>query len=232
MRKRLVMSWACSPCSAAAEREFQRAVTLNPKDAEAHGYYSWFLAPMGRGAEALAEAKKSQQAAPFSPIANLFVGSVLVFNRQFDQAIEQLHSNIELQPDFWFDHCYLGRAYEAKGRLPEAIAEFKRAQALDPDNTEIWSGLGHAYAVSGNKAEAQKILDHLKQLGAHGFVAPYSLAIIYAGLGDKDQVFAKLDQAYQQRSYFLAVYLPTDSRLDGLKTDPRLVALKRRIGLP
>ncbi len=217
---------------AAAEREFKRAIVLNPNDAEAHGYYSWFLAPMGRGAEALAEARRAQQVAPLSSIANLFVGSVLVFTQQFDPAIEQLHSAIELDPNFWFDHCYLGRAYEAKGRLPEAIAEFQRAQALDPDNSEIWSGLGHAYALAGNKIEAEKVLDHLHQQATHDWVAPYSLAIIYAGLGDKDQVFALLDRAYQQRSYFLVVYLPTDSRLDSLRTDPRMVALKRRIGLP
>jgi serine/threonine protein kinase/tetratricopeptide (TPR) repeat protein len=216
----------------AAERAFKRAIALNANDAEAHGFYSWFLAPMGRGAEALAEAKKAQQAAPFSSLANLFIGSVLVFEGQFDQAIEQLHSNIELDPDFWFDHCYLGRAYEGKGRLPEAIAAFQRALALDPDNTEIWSGLGHAYAVAGKRAEAQKVLDHLKEQATHDWVAPYSLAIIYAGLGEKDQVFALLERAYQERSYFLAVYLPTDSRLDSLKTDPRMVALKRRIGLP
>jgi eukaryotic-like serine/threonine-protein kinase len=216
---------------AAAEKQFQRAIALDPKDMEAHGYYSWFLASMGRGAEALAEAKQAQKIAPFSSIANLFVGSVMVFNRQFDDAIAQLRSDIELDPNFWFTHCYLGRAYEAKGMLPEAIAEFKRAQALDPDNTEIWAGLGHAYAVSGNKAQAQKILTHLKEEGARTFVAPYSSAVIYAGLGDKDQVFAMLDQAYQQRSYFLAVYLATDSRLDSLKSDPRMVALKHRIGL-
>jgi eukaryotic-like serine/threonine-protein kinase len=217
---------------AAADREFQRAITLNPKDLEAHGYYSWFLAPMGRNAEALTQAKRAQQIDPFSSLGNLFVGSVLVFTGHMDDAIQELHSAIELDPDFWFTHCYLGRAYEAKGQLPEAIAEFKRAQALDPNNTEVWSGLGHAYAVSGNKAEAVKILDHLKEEGPRGYLAPYSLAIIYAGLGDKDQVFAKLEQAYQERSYFIAVYLATDSRLDGLKSDPRLADLKRRVGLP
>jgi serine/threonine protein kinase/Flp pilus assembly protein TadD len=217
---------------AAAESEFKRAIELNPNDAEAHGYYSWFLAPMGRGPEALAEAKRSQQIAPLSSLGNFFVASVLVFTRQWDPAIQQLHSDIELEPNFWFDHCFLGRAYEAKGRLPEAIVEFHRALALDKDNTEIWSGLGHAYALSGNKSEAQKVLSHLKELSAPSYVSPYSLAIVYAGLGEKDQVFAWLDRAYQERSYFLAVYLPTDSRLDDLHADPRFVDLKRRVGLP
>ena len=217
---------------AVAESEFKRAIELNPNDAEAHGYYSWFLAPMGRGPEALAEARRAQQIAPLSSLANLFVASVLVFTRQWDPAIQQLHSDIELEPNFWFDHCFLGRAYEAKGRLPEAIAEFQSASALDQDNSEIWSGLGHAYGLSRNKSEAQKVLSHLNELSAHNYISPYSRAIIYAGLGDKDQVFAWLERAYQERSYFLAVYLPTDSRLDNLHADPRFIDLKRRVGLP
>ena len=133
---------------------------------------------------------------------------------------------------FWFDHCFLGRAYEQKGRLPEAIAEFQRALELEKDNTEIWSGLGHAYALSGNRAEAQKVLDHLKELSAHTLGRPYNVAVIYAGLGEKDQAFAWLDRAYKDRSYYLAVYLPTDARLDSLRSDPRFVDLKRRVGLP
>jgi eukaryotic-like serine/threonine-protein kinase len=213
-----------------AEREFKRAIELNPNNSEAHGYYSWFLAPMGRGVEALAEARRGQQAAPLSSLGNFFVASVLVFTRQWDPAIEQLHSNIELNPDFWFDHCYLGRSYEAKGR--NAVAEFQSALALDKENTEIWSGLGHAYASSDNRVEAHKVLDHLKELSAHSYVAPYSVAIVYAGLGEKDEVFSWLDRAYRDRSYFLAVYLTTDSRLDGLRADPRFAELKRRVGLP
>jgi eukaryotic-like serine/threonine-protein kinase len=215
-----------------AEREFKRAIELNPNDAEAYAYYAWFLAPMGRGAEALTEARRGQQAAPLASLANFVVASVLVFTEQWDAAIKQLNSNIELDPSYWFNHCYLGRTYEAKGKMVEAIAEFQRALALDNENTEIWSGLGHAYAVSGNRKEAEKVLGHLKELSARSYVAPYSLAVIYAGLGDKDQVFSLLDRGYAERSYFLAVYLTTDSRLNGLHADPRFADLKRRIGLP
>jgi eukaryotic-like serine/threonine-protein kinase len=215
-----------------AEREFKRAIELNANDSEAHGYYSWFLAPMGRGAEALTEARRAQQAAPLTSLGNFFVASIFVFTQQWDPAMKQLTSNIELNPNFWFDHCYLGRTYEATGKMAESIAEFQRTLTLDNDNTEIWSGLGHAYALSGNKKEAQKVLDHLKEMSARTYVAPYSIAIVYAGLGDKDQVFFWLDRAYEERSYFLAVYLTTDSRLDGLHADPRFAELKRRIGLP
>jgi serine/threonine protein kinase/tetratricopeptide (TPR) repeat protein len=217
---------------ASAESEFKRAIDLNPNNSEALGYYSWFLAPMGRKDEALALAKRSLQADSLSSMANLFVGSVLVFNRQWDPAIEQLRNAIELDPTFWFTHCFLGRAYEQKGKLPEAIAEFQRALELEKDNAETWSSLGHAYALSGNKAEAQKMLDHLKELSAHTWVAPYNVAVIYAGLGDRDQAFAWLDRAYKDRSYYLAVYLTTDPRMDSLRSDPRFGELQRRVGLP
>jgi TolB-like protein/Flp pilus assembly protein TadD len=217
---------------AAAESEFKRAIELNPSNSEALGYYSWFLAPMGRKDEALAQAKRSLQADPLSSMANLFVGSVLVFNRQWDPAIAQLRSAIELEPNFWFVRCFLGRAYEQKGRLPEAIAEFQRALELEKDNPETWSSLGLAYALSGNRVDAQKILDHLKELSAHSWVAPYNVAVIYAGLGEKDQAFAWLDRAYNDRSYYLAEYLTTDARMDSLRSDPRFAELRRRVGLP
>jgi serine/threonine protein kinase/Flp pilus assembly protein TadD len=216
----------------AAEKEFKRAIELNPDDSEAHGFYSWFLAPMGRKDEAVAEAKRSQELDPFSSLANFIVGSALVFTRQWDPAIEQLRSAKELDPTFWFAPCFLGRAYEHKGRLPEAIAEFQRALELEKDNPEIWSGLGHAYALSGNRTEAQKVLDHLKGLSASIYVAPFDLAVIYAGLGEKDQAMAWLNRAYAERSNYMPVYLTTDARLDSLRSDPRFVDLLRRVGLP
>lgn len=145
----------------------------------------------------------AHQADPLPGFASYDVGAALLFARQWDPAIEQLHGAIELDPNFWFAHCFLGRAYEQKGKLPEAIAEFKRAVELEKENAETWSGLGHAYAVSGNRVEAQKIIDHLKQVSAHSWVAPYNIAVIDAGLGHKDQAFAALDQAYKDRSYYL-----------------------------
>jgi serine/threonine protein kinase/tetratricopeptide (TPR) repeat protein len=217
---------------AAAESEFKRAIELNPNNWEAHTYYSWFLAPMGRNDQSIAEAKRAQQADPLSGFANFNVGGALVFARQWDPAIEQLHRAIEVDPTFWFSHCFLGRAYEQKGKLPEAIAEFQRALELEEDNAEIWSGLGHAYALSGKRAEAQKVLQHLKGVSAHSWVAPYNIAVIYAGLGEKEQAFAFLDQAYKDRSYYLPTYLATDARIDSLRSDPRFVELRKRVGLP
>ena len=217
---------------AAAEKEFKRAIELSPNNSDAHSYYSWFLAPMGRHDQSIAEAKRAQQADPLSGFAAFGVGAALVFARRWDPAIEQLHRAIEIDPNFWFGHCFLGRAYEQKGKLPEAIVEFQRAVQLEKDNAETWSGLGHAYALSGNRAEAQKILDHLKEVSAHSWVAPYNFAVIHAGLGHKDQAFALLDQAYKDRSYYLPTYLATDARMDSLRSDPRFGELNRRVGLP
>jgi len=216
----------------AAEREFKRAIELNPNNAEAHSYYSWFLAAMGREEQALAEAKRSVQVDPFGSLSDFSPGAILVFARQWEAAIHELRIAKEQAPTYWFISCFLGRAYEQVGKKPEAIAEFKRALELDNDNTEIWSGLGHAYAVAGNKAETQKVLDHLNELSAHSYVSSYSFAVIYAGLGEKEQAFAWLERAFNERSYFMAVYLPTDARLDYLRSDARFSALLRRVGLP
>jgi len=86
--------------------------------------------------------------------------------------------------------------------------------------------------LSGKRAEAQKVLEHLKGVSAHSWVAPYNIAVIYAGLGEKEQAFAFLDQAYKDRSYYLPTYLATDARIDSLRSDPRFVELRKRVGLP
>lgn len=216
---------------AAAEREFKRAIELDPHSGDAHGYYSWFLAAMGRNDEAVEEARRLIHIDPLGTGGNGNLGSVFVFTHQWDQAIEQLRYAIGLDPGYWFDYCFLGRAYEQKGRLPEAIETNKRGLALE-GNTELWAGLGHAYAASGNKADAQKVLDQLKKLSAKRYVAPYNVAVIYAGLGEDDEAFRWLQRAYDERSYMLAVYLNTDSRLDNLRSDPRFGELRRAIGLP
>lgn len=216
---------------AASEREFKRAIELKPDSGDAHGYYSWFLPPMRRNDEAVAEAERALRIDPISTGLNGNLGSVFVFTHRWDKAIEQLRAAIDLDHGYWFDYCFLGRAYEQKGRLPEAIATFQRGLTLE-GNTELWSGLGHAYAASGNKAEAQKVLDHLKELSTHSYVAPYNVAVIYVGLGEKDEAFAWLNRAYEERSYTLAEYLTTDARLDTLHSDPRFAELVRRIGLP
>jgi len=215
---------------AGAEREFKRAIELSPDNAEVIGYYSWFLPIIGRGDEAIAEARRGLQIDPLSTGLNGNLGSVFVFTHQWDNAIEQLRSSIDLDPNYWFDHYFLGRAYAQKGRFPEAIAALKQGISLG-GTTEVSASLGHAYALSGKSEEAQKVVEHLKELSVHEYVAPYNIAVIYAGLEEKDEAFVWLNRAYQERSYLLT-YLTVDERLDKLHSDPRFDELVHRVGLP
>ena len=214
-----------------AEPEYKRALELDPNDPRSHQFYSWFLAEHGRVEEAIAEAKRAQQLDPISPEQGIYLGQVLLFLRHYDEAIEALRKTAELDQTFWLSHNFLGRAYEQKGRLPEAIAEFQRAIQLEPAAAENRSMLGHAHAVSGNKVQALKMVDDLKELSKTSYVPPYNIAIVYAGLGEKDQAFAWLDRAFSERSGYLT-WLTTDPQLDVLRSDPRFADLVRRVGLP
>jgi tetratricopeptide (TPR) repeat protein len=124
---------------------------------------------------------------------------VLVFTHRWDEAIQQFRYAIDLDPNYWFDYNFLGRAYVQKRRLPEAIATFQQGLRLE-GNTELWAGLGYAYAVSGQAGEAHKVLDEVKDISTHRYVAPYNVAVVYTGLGNKDAAFAWLDRAYADRS--------------------------------
>jgi Flp pilus assembly protein TadD len=112
------------------------------------------------------------------------------------------------------------------------LTEFRRAIELEPDNTENWANLGFALAALDRKAEARQTLDELKKQSAGRYVAPYNIAIIHLGLGDKNEAFAWLERAYSERSSFLAIHLTADPRLDSLRGDPRFKDLVRRVGLP
>ena len=160
-------------------------------------------------------AAQGQRVDPLSLLGNFGPGSISVFTRQWGLATQQLRSAIDLDATYWLDHIFLGRAYEQQNKLPDAFAAFENARKLDQDHAEIWSALGHAYAISGNKAEAQKVLDRLQDPKALSYVAPYNVAIVYAGLGSSDQTFAWLDRAYTQRSYYLPVYLTTLGSVPG-----------------
>jgi tetratricopeptide (TPR) repeat protein len=215
-----------------AERQYKRAIELSPNDPRPYGYYSWFLAPLARYEEAIAAAKRGVQLDPISPEASLFLGAVLVHSRKYDEAVEQLRSGLELDPNYWYTHYFLGWVYAQKGRLPEAIAECQRALELEKDNAENWANLAYVQAISGKKDEAQKIIGKLNELSATNYVAPYVVAVAHAGVGDKEQAFARLERAYNERSSMLTLYLTNDPRFDTLRSDPRFADLLRRIGLP
>jgi tetratricopeptide (TPR) repeat protein len=145
------------------EREFQRAIALNPDYAMAHMWYGFTLASMGRFDEAIDEAKRALELDPLSLNINWFLGLVYLFARQYDQAIEQYRKALELDPNFFVLHAFLGVAYVHKSMYKEGIAEFEKAVAISPSNMSL-ALLGYGYAAAGRRVEARKVLDQLNEL--------------------------------------------------------------------
>jgi serine/threonine-protein kinase len=215
----------------AAEREFKRAIELNPNYVLAHQWYALFLAWGGRPDEAVTEARRARDLDPLSLAANMCFGWVLVINRREDQGIEELRKTIELDPNFMIAHHRLGLGYEQKGMYTEAIAEFQKVRELSGGKPIAITALARAYAASGKRAEAQRAIAELQQLSKREYVSPGMIAAIYAALGDKDQAFEWLDKADKEHDQFLP-RLKTDPRFDNLRSDPRFQELERRVSLP
>ncbi len=215
-----------------AEREYKRAIELNPSYTTAHQWYSHFLLPLGRAEESLAESKRALELDPLSLVINMHMGWHYLYARQYDQAIEQLRKTLDLDQDFLLAHLFLGQAYELKAMYAEAMAEFQKAIALSRGAPPNVAALGHLYAVSGKRDAARKVLEELKESSKRRFVPSYEIAVVYAGLGEKDQAFGWLQKAFEQRDSGWLVDLRVDPRFDLLRSDPRFADLVRRVGLP
>ncbi len=214
---------------AGAEREFKRAIELNPNYTSAHHFYALLLASLGRWQQANDQIKRALDLEPFSLIINSSAGRILYLEREYDQAIKQLRKALELDPNFARAHFFLGQVYQEKGLNEQAVAEFQKALQLDV-NQYLLAGLGYAYATSGKRDEAMKVLEQLKDLSKQRYASSYGVAIIHLGLGEKDAVFESLEKAYQERSEGLSS-LMVEPRWDSLRTDPRFADLLKRIGL-
>ncbi len=223
-----------------AEREFKRALELNPNYPVAHRWYARYLSAMGRHDEAIAEIKKAVELDPLSLNDNSIAAWILRSARRYDQAIEQYRKTIEMDPNFRPAHSELGWAYLHKGMRQEAIAEFQKAVelagiSLQPGAMKIKvgygpvGGLAYAYGVAGNRDEALRLVEELKRLAAQSYVSPYTIALGYIGLGDKEQAFAWLGKACEQRDGWL-VFLKVGPHYDPLRSDPRFDDLLRCVG--
>jgi Predicted integral membrane protein len=215
-----------------AEKEYKRAIELNPRYGTAHQWYGGYLAVMGRSDEAIAERKLAQELEPVSLTINFELGLAFYHARAYDQAIEQFQKTLELDQNFPAVLNLLPAVYEEKGMYSQAIAQFKKSIPLMAPGESILSkaGLGHVYGVTGKKSDARTMLGELTRLSAQEYVPGTSIALIYAGLGEKDQAFAWLDKGYEQRAFQLQ-WIQLDPRWDNLRSDPRFQDLLRRINL-
>lgn len=213
-----------------ARKEFERALQLRPEYATAHQFFGYYLTAVGRLDDAIAERKKALELDPISPLLNSALGEAYYHARRFDVTIEQNKKALELDPGYAIALVNIGRAYEQMGMHPQARAAFQRILTVAPEDPAILSLMGHEYAVSGDKANADKVLATLTKLSSRKYVPAIYFAVIYAGLNQKDDAFRWLDRAYDERCEYL-VYLGTEPLADPLRGDPRFAKLLKRIGL-
>jgi len=217
---------------AGAEREFHRAIELNPNYAGTHWSYGVALLHEGRFVDAINEEKRAVELDPLSLPNNRALGAAFYFARQYDQAIEQDRKTLELDPNFELAHISLAQDYIQKSMFKESIAETEKALAISPGNSATLLNLGYAYAVAGRRAEAQKVLDQLNERSKQKYISPRLMARLYVGLGKKDKAFAYLEKSYEDRSIqFGFGSINVDPTFDPLRSDPRFQDLLRRMNL-
>jgi serine/threonine-protein kinase len=215
---------------AEAEQEIKRALALNPNDGAAHQSYGTFYNLQGRLEEGMAERKLGQQFDPLSPLATANVGYPYYYAHRYDEAIGHFRRALELDPNYSWGHLWIGQAYVQKGMYREAIDEIDQAIRLSGGDTRARATLGHAYGVAGKRDDALKILGELRAVSEQKYVSPYFIALVYLGLKEDDRVFASLEAAYQERHPYL-ILLKVEPVFDRLRSDPRFIALEKRVGL-
>jgi eukaryotic-like serine/threonine-protein kinase len=218
-----------------AEREFKRAIALNPSNAHAHSRYAQYFMFTGRFEEGVTENKRAQELDPLSPTVAGNLGYDYMVAQQYDNSILQCKKAIDLEPNAMWLHAILAWAHARQGNHAQAIAEYKKMglqdYAVSAENQLIASGLGWIYAVGGRRKDAERVIEDFNTLSSRASVDPYWVAAIYSGLRDKQPAFEFLEKSYRQHSANLA-YLKPDPFWDSLRSDPRYADLLRRMGLP
>jgi serine/threonine-protein kinase len=213
-----------------AEREFRRAIDLKSDYGPAHQWYSSLLAATGQTDQALEAAKRAQELEPFSLIVRSHYGWINYLARQYDETLKEMRQLLKLDPNFFAAHRYQALAHEGDRKYDLAIAAFHKALPLSRGSVVLKAELAHAYALSGARAEAVRLLDELRQLSAQRYISPFHFAIVHLGLGEKDRAVELLNQALDERGERL-VWLRADPRFDILRDDARFHDLVLRIGL-
>src|SRR5260221_605622 len=214
-----------------SERHLRRAIALNPGYATAHQWLAELLSILGRSEEALVEIKRAEDLDPLSLIISNVHGNIFLRARRYDEAIAQYRKTLDLDSTFKLPHVWLMQAYEQKGMYADAIAEYRQFAPAAADNPRNIGNLGHLYPSMGDPDEGRLILAQPMELSKQRYVPRYAMAVVYAGLGDKDQAMAWLEGGYAARDVGMN-WLKIEPKFDVLRSDPRFQDLMRRIGLP
>jgi serine/threonine-protein kinase len=214
-----------------AEKEYRRAIELNPNYATAHQWLAEHLSALKRNDEATAEIRRALELDPLSVIMNRIYGDILVDGRKYDEAIAQYQKTLDLDPNFPTAHYFLGRAYEFKGMYDQAVAEYTKSQGVSIIPPEQIQKLKDAYARSGWKAYLQMSIDMLLPDSQRTLFPPFAIATFYARLGNNDEAMKWLEKGYEEREFRMTL-LSVSQEFDGMRSDPRFRELVRRMGLP
>jgi tetratricopeptide (TPR) repeat protein len=216
---------------AASEREFRRAIELNPGYADAYHWHALNLMFVDRREEAAAEIERALQLDPFSIIISANVGFVYYHARRFDDAIAAERKALELNSDNAVAYEYMGLAFLGKKMYERAVASLHKAVDLSGGAAESTAELAFAYAAEGRRAEAGEILASLQRRSRHEYVPAFSLAVAYTGLGDKDRALRYLQRAYDERCDLIPT-MSVSPLFESLHPEAQFQQLLRRIGLP
>jgi len=215
---------------AAAERSLCRAIDLEPFSSLAHQIYGRLLSSMRRHEEAIEKATRSCELEPLSAQSHFILGEILYFARQYDQALEAFNTALEFDEMHGPAMLGAGNVYCQMSMFDAAISRMERANALHPDNAPMLALLGAAYARAGRTGAARTTLSKLQAFSKHRYVSPFDLALITAGLGQKNKAIEFLHGAYEESSPLLAKFLlPGNPAFDGLQDDGRYADLVKRV---
>jgi Tfp pilus assembly protein PilF len=215
---------------AEAEKEYRRALDLDPGNSGTHQEFGNFLTQQGRWSEALFELKRAEELDPLWFMNSVYVGNVYYYQGQYDQAILQYKKVLDMDPDFWPAHGYLAFTYEEQRMYPEAFAELQKVLKIFPHSNAV-AALGELYARWGKGREARSIIRQLQEQSRKEYVSDFWVATIYVTLGNKDRAFQLLENAFNERSEWI-LFLKVDPRFASLRGDTRFADLLARIGLP
>ena len=214
----------------ASEREFRKAIELNPNYALAHDWYGVYLTARGRWSEALAELEKARELDPMSLPISTDMGFSLYYAQNYDGAIESLRGTLRKEPAFPLAHLWLGRAYEEKGMYAEAVAEFQKVQEAIPGWPVATAAIGWVYGRWGKTSEARRVLTVLHAQSKRRYVSAYAIALVHAGVGDKDEALRYLNLGLKERTNWM-VWTAVDPRWEPVKRDARFQQLLGEMGL-
>jgi TolB-like protein/Tfp pilus assembly protein PilF len=214
-----------------AERDFRVGLELNPNYATGREWFALYLSATGRMEDALREIKLAARFDPLSPVIHIAAAQICLYTGRYDEALERIRIASELEPNFIFATYFEGRYFELKGMYAEAIEAFQKVKGLTGGIPMTLMALGHAYALAGDKIQAQVELDHLEALSKTRYFSGFYPLAICAALGDTEQAFKWFQQAFEDRSDYL-VYFAKEPGFEIIQKDPRFETVMRKIGLP